>query len=252
MEILDINKVEEIVMKLFRRIPNHKQVSFLISFKENKYDCMPFISIDTKGYHLKCYERGKLIQDDIMQDLDELLYRIFRDITFEEACKFELKNRLRYQDNRRLIFSKQLELLQCISDDFARRRKLELDKILQSSPFDDNYSSIFDLIDDFEHIAAHLNEIYQKQNISKRYCEKEVKNIIGEISRLHREGTSDISKFCKDIIEKIKLVYLELKNNPSLHIEIKLQLDKIEDTLKIAENVFNISFLENRYKLYKK
>lgn len=246
MEILDIDKVQEIVMKMFGRIPNHKEVNFFISFKENNYDCMPFISIDVRGYHLKCYERGKLIQDDVMQDLNDLLYRILRDITFEEACKFELKNRVRYQDNRRLMFSKQLELLKCINDDFANKRKLELDNILQSNPFDDKHSSIFDLIDDFEYIAAHLDEIYQRQNIPQRYCEKEVKDIIYKISRLHRGGTSDISKFCEDIIEEIKLIYLELKNSPNLHIEIQLQLDKIVDTLKIAENVFNTSILENK------
>lgn len=246
MEILDIDKVQEIAMRMFRRIPNHKEVNFFISFKENNYDCMPFISIDVRGYHLKCYERGKLIQDDVMQDLNELLYHIFRDITFEEACKFELKNRVRYQDNRRLMFSKQLELLKCINDDFANRCILELDKILQSNPFDDNHSSIFDLIDDFENIATHLNEIYQIQNISQRYCEKEVKDIICKINRLHRGGTSDISTFCKDIIQEIKLIYLELKNSPNLHIEIQLQLNKIEDTLKIAETVFNNSILGNR------
>lgn len=63
---------------------------------------------------------------------------------------------------------------------------------------------------------------------------------------MHRDGTSDISTFCKDIIEEIKLIYLELKNSPGLDIEIQLQLDKMEDTLKIAELVFNKPILDNR------
>lgn len=241
MKVLSINEIQDITMKMFGRIPNHKDINFFISFKETNYDCMPFVSVDASGYHLKCYERGRLIQDYVTLDLNELLYNIFQEVTFSEACNYELKNRIRYQDNRRLMFSKQLELLKYVDSDFADRQKLEIDKILLSNPFDDSHHSLFDLIDDFENIALELDKIYKSPHISEKCCEEEIKGIIDKVNKLHHGGTDDILRFCKNLSIDIKLIYSKLKKN-NMNLDIKMQLSKIEDILKIADKVFSSYF----------
>lgn len=236
--LYSIEEVQKRAMLLLERIPEHKNINFFVSFKENTYDCMPFVEIDEKGYHLKSYERGKLVQDDITSDVNELLYWIFRDITFNEACNYELKHREKYKDIRRLMFSKQLELLEYISDDFACRCKAHIHEILLCTSFDDNYYALFDLIDDFESIAAALKSISPEVCLPSEAYTENIESVIDRIKKLHQSGTDDILQFCKDIYEDMKAVYSELKGIPGPNAEIESQIGNLGSVLAIAEKVF--------------
>lgn len=55
----------------------------------------PFIEIDRYGYNYVCRERGEEIFRKVPFDIDELLYEVFDNVTFEMAIKWELKNRKR-------------------------------------------------------------------------------------------------------------------------------------------------------------
>ena len=51
------------------------------------------------------------------------------------SFEFELKNRTRGQDSRRLAFSKQIELFGLISDQWKVKKEKNIKKILERSPF---------------------------------------------------------------------------------------------------------------------
>ena len=64
----------------------------------------PHIEVDSRSYHYIVVERGQEISRVTTDDLDELLYHVFESVTFELACKCELKHRVAHQDFRRLLF----------------------------------------------------------------------------------------------------------------------------------------------------
>ena len=97
----------------------------------------PHIEVDHRGYHWVVVERGMEQQRFTTQDLDDLLYRIFEAITFSLACNYELQNRDELKDCRRLIFKHQIDLLECLSNEWATKEEKDHARILQSHPFDD-------------------------------------------------------------------------------------------------------------------
>ena len=53
------------------------------------------------------------------------------------AIEYEYKNRVAQKDSRRLIFKKQLELLELIDDRYRNKCELEIEKILNEYPYND-------------------------------------------------------------------------------------------------------------------
>ena len=74
----------------------------------------------------------------ITNDLFEIAYWIYSDVTFRMSVEFEYKNRIKKQDPRRLYFKKQLELLGVVGDKFRKRGEIAIDEILKISPYDDS------------------------------------------------------------------------------------------------------------------
>ncbi|MBZ9623729.1 immunity 63 family protein [Clostridium sp. FP2] len=89
------------------------------------------------GYHYVISEKRQEIKHQVTKNLDELLYSTFKDITFEMACDYEVRNRIEGQDFRRLLFNKQLELINLISEEFSLLLKTEIEVILKKYPFKD-------------------------------------------------------------------------------------------------------------------
>jgi hypothetical protein len=80
-------------------------------------------------------ERGQEIRRDFAVDMDDLLFRIFSDITHAMASTFELQNRIAGQDFRRQLFSKQQELMGILNNEWQTRKKKDHDYILMYAPF---------------------------------------------------------------------------------------------------------------------
>ncbi|WP_417810608.1 Imm63 family immunity protein [Thalassospira alkalitolerans] len=93
--------------------------------------------LEIKGdeFHYICKERGLIIYDNKTNNIDELLYWIFQNISFEMALDYEFKNRKKGQDSRKILFSKQLEILQKISEKWKLKRQEEINGILKFNPF---------------------------------------------------------------------------------------------------------------------
>lgn len=104
-------------------------------------DGTPYVVISEK-YEYIASERGVLISREETSDIEELLYWVFDDITSKMAGEYELNNRQKYVDTRRLRFQEQIRLMVMLSDSWGERTKNKFDKILTRNPYvDDNINS---------------------------------------------------------------------------------------------------------------
>lgn len=97
----------------------------------------PHIEVDALGYHYVVRERGQETDRVTTAELEELLYHVFKDVTFSLACQYELRHRVEGQDFRRLLFGYQVALLSMLSAEWAERETHEHEHILESFPYDD-------------------------------------------------------------------------------------------------------------------
>ena len=95
------------------------------------------IHVNDTLYHYTIMERGKVVKEYESKDLDEILFQLFYDITFDMACKYELEHRNENEDFRRILFTKQLELLQAISNPYYEKGKQRIDEVLGRVPYRD-------------------------------------------------------------------------------------------------------------------
>ena len=96
-----------------------------------------YIEVDSRGYQFVAAERGTEFERYITSDIDDLLYKIFSDVTFGLSCQYELAHRVEEHDCRRIIFQYQVELLSRLSPQWAERETRDHDQILMKHPFDD-------------------------------------------------------------------------------------------------------------------
>lgn len=121
----------EFKIKLFAnkiQAPNN----LLPEINESNDFAKPYIDIgigETIYYVIR--ERGIEHERTIYRNEDELLFRIFKDITFIMAAEYELKNRIENQDSRILLFKKQEELLIKLDPNWAIITHSEHNKYLK-------------------------------------------------------------------------------------------------------------------------
>jgi hypothetical protein len=112
--------------------------NLLPTYRFSNGDESPLIEIDKIGnLHYVKIERGKEWSRKTTDELDELLYRIFFDVTFEMAFRFELNNRIENQDCRRIAFDQHEKLLGILSESWRQKGHNEHLQILVNHPFDD-------------------------------------------------------------------------------------------------------------------
>ena len=101
-------------------------------------DGHPYIEIESGILFYLAKERGIEVKRYVALDLDDLLYHIFKDIMFTMATNYELKNRIKGQDFRRILFAEQERLLGSLDKKWALKQHKEHESILADHPFDDN------------------------------------------------------------------------------------------------------------------
>ena len=107
-----------------------------VTFDSPTGDGTPFIEESHGSFFIVISERGNEFERVALTP-DELLYRIFESITFSLATNFTSRNRPAAQDQRRLLFSKQLELLASLSGSWLDLAKQKQENILKQHPFID-------------------------------------------------------------------------------------------------------------------
>lgn len=137
MDRLTLRQIEGEVTRLASLIGAPR--SKLPTFGRSEDFARPHIEVDTCGYHFVVVERGQEFERITTDELDELLYRIFDGVTFSMASDFELTHRYREgnRDCRRVLFSKQVELLHHLSPSWAEREAEDHRRILRRHPFVD-------------------------------------------------------------------------------------------------------------------
>ena len=95
------------------------------------------MEVDGPLFHYVIVERGEELVRETFGEVEELLARIFRDVTFQMASHFEVRNRRPNEDSRRLLFAKQLELLGVLSLAWAEQQRALLNRVLSEHPFCD-------------------------------------------------------------------------------------------------------------------
>jgi hypothetical protein len=98
----------------------------------------PHVEVDSRGYHLVVEDRGREQSRLTTQDVDELLFHIFKSTAFTLAGDYESRHRIEGQDSRRLLFQRQVELLSRLSSRWAEREAEEQRRVLAEYPFDDD------------------------------------------------------------------------------------------------------------------
>lgn len=133
--ILSLAEIEKIIIDTAKII--NADSSLLLAFGIINGSARPAVKVDHYGYHYIINERGEEYEHRITTDLKDLLYLVFKQITFTMAVHYELKNRVKNQDCRRIVFAKQMELMNKIDADFGGKLKLEIEEELKRNPYND-------------------------------------------------------------------------------------------------------------------
>lgn len=134
---MNINEVRKLIYKHGEKIglPYDSKLYPIFSSTGNVFSDGGTIYISNNEYHYVIMERGKENKHYRSLDINDILYPLFEGITFSLASKYELKNRNEKEDPRKLLWSKQLELLGKIDPLFKERCQKEIDSILKIAPY---------------------------------------------------------------------------------------------------------------------
>ncbi|GAB3782925.1 hypothetical protein GCM10028818_39790 [Spirosoma horti] len=133
---MTLAELEELVEILGERIEAPKNL--YPTYGRSRDGALPHIELDDSGsFHFVVVERGRELERQTTTVLDDLLFWVFNTMTFSMACSFELKNRISTQDFRRILFSKQEELLGILNSDWQEKGRKNHNLILAKHPFTD-------------------------------------------------------------------------------------------------------------------
>jgi hypothetical protein len=135
MSLHSLDEIQREVLRLASKIDASGYA--LPTFGYSEDFARPHIEVNESGYHYVVIERGEEQERITTFDLDELLYLVFKSVTFGMAGGYELTHRVEGQDNRRLHFHKQLELMSVLSPRWASQSAQEQQAILRQYPYDD-------------------------------------------------------------------------------------------------------------------
>lgn len=136
MTTISLDDIKKQVDKLAAKIKAPKEM--LPTYGKTEDFARPHIEIDNTGtLHYVVVERGEELERKSTSDADELLYWVFSSITFNMAINYEVQHRAMFKDPRRKMFSKQIELLQKMSEAWAQKEAEDHQKILKEHPFKD-------------------------------------------------------------------------------------------------------------------
>lgn len=105
---------------------------------ERQNDGSPHVEIGENEYYYVVTERGSENSRRATKEKDELLYWMLSDLTFWMAVEFEVKHRMEKRDFRRMLFARQLELLNKVNPKWADKRQKKINEILLEHPFEDD------------------------------------------------------------------------------------------------------------------
>lgn len=107
-------------------------------FATERSDCgAPHVELIGNEIHVVTTERGLELSREVYTIREDFLYAMVALDTFWMGVDHEFRNRIEDRDCRRIIFAKQLELLERIDPDYAERRAKEIEVTLRENPYND-------------------------------------------------------------------------------------------------------------------
>lgn len=88
-----------------------------------------------KYYYIDVGDRGGVENEIKSSNIEDILYRIYSSVTFNEAVRFASVNKEKNSDWRKVLFKRQLELLMGIGEIYYKRREKEIEEILSKNPY---------------------------------------------------------------------------------------------------------------------
>jgi Immunity protein 63 len=112
-------------------------VEFLPLFGMSNHDGTPHIEINRDTYYFMAYERDTVTINRQTTRLPRLMYWIFETITDRMGFAYANEHRDPKNDPRRLIFQKQMELLEKLRVQWKDLKEQEINEILERHPYRD-------------------------------------------------------------------------------------------------------------------
>lgn len=115
----------------------------MFHFSETDFYKMPGDFCYSDGvfyYYVGVGDRGAFSIEKT-KSLFEITYWIFNYQTMSMAYDYEKKNRVAGKDPRRIAFSKQLELMKILGENYEQKARSEINSILSQYPFQDELFS---------------------------------------------------------------------------------------------------------------
>ena len=110
---------------------------FMPTYGESMQNGRAHIEIDGATYHFVREERGQEFERYSTTTLDEVLYRMFRDVTWSMASELARVHRKHNEDFRRELFKQQHALLARLNHEWMLRSEAEHARVLAKHPFVD-------------------------------------------------------------------------------------------------------------------
>ncbi|MDQ0362148.1 Imm63 family immunity protein [Breznakia pachnodae] len=134
-----IEEIKNIVFKLGNQIGLETDSGLYPMFSKTPdvFNDGVSIYVDNSMYHYVNMSQGNMRKHIESNNLDDIMYEVFKSATSVLAQKYELEHRDEESDFRRIMWKKQLTLLKEINPNFVERRKKEIDDILAISPYRD-------------------------------------------------------------------------------------------------------------------
>ncbi len=97
----------------------------------------PHVEVVDGKHHYVVTERGRELERRSTESEDEVLYWLVSVLVFELATKYELEHRVPGRDPRRLLFAKEIELMERANPEWAERTRQKIRDILKKYPYKD-------------------------------------------------------------------------------------------------------------------
>lgn len=132
---ISLEYVQDKVYKLGARI--NAPLYLLLVRDQPASDGTPYIEIGNQTLFYVSSERGFELSRKATSSLDELLYIILDRVVSRLAMEYELINRVKGQDSRRIYFSKRIELMSKIEPKWGYKLIRHIDELLMAAPYVD-------------------------------------------------------------------------------------------------------------------
>jgi len=117
--MLTLSEFELKVNELAQKIGPPQNI--LPTYGYSEQTARPHVEVGSRAYYYVVAQSGQEVSRYATRDIDQLLYKIFVDVTFGLSVRYAEENRVENQDIRRLAFQHQVELFTLLSPQWGKR-----------------------------------------------------------------------------------------------------------------------------------